>query len=58
MDTNKLYRERIIDLQDYHLRRALKGVEHKASEQKKQLSTKRIARQVELQYRKDTDEMD
>ena len=58
MDTNKLYRERIADLQDYHLRRALKGVEHKASEQNKQLSAKRIARQVELQYRKDTDEMD
>ena len=44
MDTNILYRERIADLQDYHLRRALKGVEHKASEQKKQLSAKRIAR--------------
>ena len=58
MDTNKLYRERTLDLQEYNLRSTLKGVEHKASEQEKQLSAKRIARQVELQYRKDTDEMD
>ena len=58
MGIKKLHRERIEDLQYYHLHVALKDAEYKASEQKKQLSARRIARQVELQYRKDTDEMD